>query len=736
MPGTLSARIYSFLCLAILCLIPAALTASSGTIRVDADPLRWTLSTAHSSLQVFLAADSNLAASWFGPLSGSRLFETPESHRPREAGTTIREIPYRGGYQELEPALEVVFEDNVRELELVYSGYETGETGGFPFIRFDLRDTHYPVKVSEYIRVLPELDIYEKWLVLENTGKKKILIENAQSGSLVLPPGQYELIQISGEWGREFYPRTSLLTPGVKSISIKALKSQPHAPFFMLRPAGGKNEFNGDVWFGEVAWTGNWRIDCAVNPGELTQITGGINWWNTHWNLTPGAKFETPKLVFGFSPDGASGASRRLHRYLLDHVLPGNAAREPSKVLYNSWYATEFRVNAEQQIALAKTAAEAGVELFVMDDGWFRGRKDDKAGLGDWTPDPEKFPRGLGPLIRAVNELGMDFGLWVEPEMVNPNSDLYRAHPDWALHTPNRTSHTGRNQLVLNLAREDVKQYTLDWLDKLLTENNIRFIKWDMNRYVSEAGWPEAPAAMQRELFIRYTFNMLDIFRTLRARHPQVVFESCCSGGGRVNPQILSVAEQIWASDNTDPGDRLHIQYGFSYAFPARSMVNWVTDEEWHGKKTSLRFKFHSAMAGNFGLGSDLSKWGESEKALAKELISQYKELRRTIQFGDQYRLWDPFQADRMAVQFVSRDRSESVVFAFQTLEATKMATSASRGHERLVLHGLDPSARYRVDYGDNRSEELDGRVLMASGIVPGLAGSYDSRVIVIRKAP
>ncbi len=708
--------------------------AQAQTIRTGSNPTRWTLSTAHSSYQVFLGADSVLAASWFGPNSGERLFETPEGIRPDEGGTTIREVPCRGGYQSLTPALEVVFEDNVRELELVYSGSSTGELEGSPFIRFDLRDSFYPLKVSEYIRVLPELDMYEKWLVLENTGKKNILVENAQSGSLLLPPGPYELTQLSGEWGREFYPRTSLLTAGVKSISINALKSQPHAPFFLLRPAGERAEFNGDTWFGEVAWTGNWRIDCTVNPGELTQVTGGINWWNSHWNLAPGARFETPRLVFGFSPEGPAGASRSLHRYTVDHVLPGNAAREPSKVLYNSWYATEFRVNSEQQIALAKTAAALGVELFVMDDGWFRGRKDDKAGLGDWTVDPDKFPQGLGPLIQAVNALGMDFGLWVEPEMVNPNSDLYRAHPDWALNTPHRKSHTGRSQLVLNLAREDVKKFTLDWLDKLLSENNIRFIKWDMNRYVSEAGWPEAPTATQREMFIRYARNMLEIWSTLRARHPQVVFESCCSGGGRVNPQILSVAEQVWTSDNTDPGDRLHIQYGFSYAFPARSMVNWVTDEEWHNKITPIEFRFHCAMAGNMGLGSDLSKWGETEKSLAKKMVARYKQVRRTIQLGDQYRLWNPFQEDRMAVEFVSRDSSEAVVFAFQTLETTKMAGASSHGNPRLVLHGLDSQAVYRVDYDGERTEELSGAVLTAAGIEPELSGNYSSSMIVIRK--
>ncbi|MFC2076909.1 alpha-galactosidase, partial [candidate division KSB1 bacterium] len=631
------------------------------------------------------------------------------------------------------PAVEVVFPDGNRELELVFDGYESGEMDGAPFIRFDMTDSHYPLTVSEYVRIFPDQDLYEKWLVLTNTGKEDILIEQASSGSLLLPPDSYDLIHISGDWGREFMPRRTRLTSGLKSLYIRTMKSQQHAPVFMVRPSGETSEFTGPVWFGAIAWSGNWRIDCEVNRLERTQVSGGINFWDTTWNLKGGESFTTPKLIYGFSPDGPAGASRRMHRYAVDHLMPKPFSRQVSQVLYNSWYATTFNVNEEQQYDLAKIAKDIGVELFVIDDGWFCGRVDDYAALGDWTPDPKKFPNGLNPLIKRINALGLDFGIWVEPEMVNPNSDLYRKHPDWALHTPHRTAHLGRHQLVLNFARDDVKEYTLAWLDKLLTENNIKFIKWDMNRHVSEAGWPEADPGRRRELRIRYVRNLYDILRTIRKKHPEVVFETCSGGGGRVNYGILALTDQFWTSDNTDPGDRLHIQYGFSYGFPAKAMINWVTDDEWHGKTTSLKFRFHVSMAGNLGVGGDLGEWSGEDKKTAAELVAQYKTIRHIIQLGDQYRLKSPFEGNRMAVQFVTRDGSESVLFAFQTLETLPMTTENTSTSDRLVLHGLDPDAVYTIS-GDGGEMKASGAALMTAGIPVELDGNYSSKVIVLRR--
>lgn len=701
-------------------------------IRVDKEPMRWTVTTRNSSYQVILVDDKHLVPGYFGPLSGERLFEVPRYRRPEEA-ETFREIPYRGGFVNMNPGLEVIFPDNNRELELVYSGYETGELDGYPFIRLDMKDVYYPFIVSEYIRVIPELDIYEKWMVLKNTGREDILVENASSGSLLLPSESYDLIQLSGDWGREFFPRRTKLTSGLKSIYLRDVRSHQHGCFFAVRPSKENDENFGAVWFGSVVWAGNWRIDCDVNRFERTQISGGINFWDTNWVLKGDYEFATPRMVFGVSTDGTNGASRRLHRYIQDHIMPKPFSQQVSKVLYNSWYATEFDINEKNQVALAKIAKEIGVELFVIDDGWFKGRNNDRAGLGDWTPDESKFPNGLGPLIQKVNDMGMDFGIWVEPEMVNPNSDLFRTHPDWALHTPHRTAHLQRNQLVLNFAREDVKEYMLKWMDELLSKNNIKFVKWDMNRYISEVDWSEVESLKRREIRIRYIQNLYNVLETIRKKHPDVVFECCSGGGGRANPGILTLTDQIWTSDNIDSGDRLHIQYGFSYCFPAKVMVNWVTDSEWHQKTTLLKFRFHSAMAGNLGIGNDLLKWTEEDKLTAKEMIKQYKSVRHIIQLGDQYRLWNPFDENRMAVQFVTRDGNESVIFAYQTLETLPMATESSSSSNRLILRGLDPGGVYLIN-GDIEAEETSGAVLMASGISVPLEGNYSSKVIILRK--
>ncbi len=739
-------------CGAILLLARAA---AGQVVQMHENPTRWTLQTEHATYQVVLTRDRELAPGHFGAHADPKLLHASDWNVPVAQGTLLREVPYRGGFVEMTPALEIVFPDHTRELELQYAAYETGMIDGYPFIRFDLKDSHYPFAVSEYIRVLPELDLLEKWLVLTNTGAEAITVERAYSGSALLPPGAYDLIHLSGDWGREFLPRRAQLTSGLKSIFVRTMKSQQHPPVVLIRPREETSEDDGTVWFAEVAWSGNWQIDAEVNRLERTQITGGINFWDTAWQLLPGASFKTPKIIFGVAIDGTNGASRRMHRYTLDHVLPQRAARQASKVLYNSWYATEFDVNEADQVSLAEIAKRIGVELFVIDDGWFKGRVDDRAGLGDWTVDPKKFPTGLKSLIQRIQAMGMDFGIWVEPEMVNRNSDLFRAHPDWVLHTPNRTPHEGRNQLVLNLAREDVKQYTLNWLDRLLSENDISFVKWDMNRSVSEAGWPGVPPERQRELRIRYVNNLYDILRRLRERHPDVVFESCSSGGGRVDLGILQLTDQFWTSDNTDATDRLLIQYGASFAFPAKTMVNWVTDNQWHGNQAPLKFRFHVAMAGNLGIGNDLHRWTEKDIALAKEMIGLYKALRHVIQFGDQYRLASPM-GGRTAVQFVTRDRNESVVFVHQP---TENVYPKSPDNPVLVLQGLDPNATYRLGndvegaaprhadsesgpeatsgVGTNIEERtMSGRSLMSSGLVVPLQGNYASKMITLVRQP
>jgi alpha-galactosidase len=353
-----------------------------------------------------------------------------------------------------------------------------------------------------------------------------------------------------------------------------------------------------------------------------------------------------------------------------------------------------MNVSEAGQIVLAEKAAALGVDRFVMDDGWFGQRKTDHAGLGDWYVNPQKFPNGLKPLIDKVQGLGMDFGLWVEPEMVNPDSDLYRKHPDWVLNFPGRPRSEERNQLVLNLARPDVRAYILGFLDKLLSENQIAFLKWDYNRNWSEPGWDQLAPDEQKKVYVEFTNNLYAILAELRKRHPKVEIESCSGGGGRVDLGILQYTDEVWPSDNTDPFDRLTQQDGFTYAYTPQVMMAWVTDSpHWlNQRSTSLSYRMLSSMQGSLGIGANIAKWNDEEMATAKRLIAAYHQVQPTIVQGELYRLISPRNGSEFsATQTVKRDKSQSVVFAFIH------STQEGRTFPTLKLKGLDPAAQYAL---------------------------------------
>jgi alpha-galactosidase len=384
----------------------------------------------------------------------------------------------------------------------------------------------------------------------------------------------------------------------------------------------------------------------------------------------------------------------------LKEILPrtqataGQPLPKVRPVIYNSWEATGFNVNEAGQLALAEKAAALGIDRFVMDDGWFGARKDDHAGLGDWTVNAQKFPHGLKPLIDKVHVLGMDFGLWVEPEMVNPDSDLYRRHPEWVLNFAGRPRAEERNQLVLNLARPEVRAYVLGFLDKLLSENDIAFLKWDYNRNWSEPGWDQLPAAEQKRVYVEFTRNLYGILAELRQKHPNVEIESCSGGGGRVDLGILHYTDEVWPSDNTDPFDRLTQQDGFSYAYTPQVMMAWVTDSpHWLNKRTtSLEYRMLSSMQGSLGIGANITAWSPEEAAMAKRLIAAYHQVQPTIVQGDLYRLISPREGSEFsATQTVSKDKSQTVVFAFIH------STHQGRGFPLLKLKGLDRAAAYTL---------------------------------------
>ena len=628
------------------------------------------------------------------------------------------EYPGYAGVKYIDPALKVTFPDGVRDVVLTFVDFITTASPQ-PTLALRFKDSAYPLQVTLHYRIHEEYDLIERWVTLENLGTDAVHVERVFSAKWTMPPGDdYSLSHLYGRHVGEFQMQREALTPGLKVIeSRRLIPSHRAAPWFAVDRCAG--EEHGDVWFGTLAWSGNFKITAEVTEFASTRVSVGLNDWDFAWKLIPGQPFVTPSSISGYTSNGFGDASRSFHDYVRNELIPHGKVLH--KILYNSWEATLFAVDETSQSNLAAIAANMGVELFVMDDGWFHNRNWDNAGLGDWFPDKVKFPNGLHNLIKNVNDLGMDFGLWVEPEMTNPDSDLYRTHPDWVIHFPTRARTESRNQLILNMARADVQEYIIGVLDALLSDHNIAFIKWDMNRGISEPGWAEAPGD-QRELWVRYVQGLYHVWGALRQRHPNVIWQSCASGGGRTDLGILKFADQVWTSDNTEATARLGIQEGYSQFLPANTMEAWVTD--WGKDLVPLEFRFHVSMCGSLGVGGNLLEWNQAERQVGSDCIQLYKTIRHIIQFGDQFRLVSPQRSDYSAVQYVSKDKSEAVLFAFRTHIPDPFNIPM------LYLRGLDPEALYSVEGFDH---PRSGLAWMESGLKVELK-NLQSRVIKITR--
>lgn len=615
-----------------------------------------------------------------------------------------------------ECALKVCFPDGCRELDLQYDGFsQEGDT-----LEVQFSDRHYPFKVRLCYELTPGFDVFTRWVELENTGEQPILLEKVCSAEFSLPSQKpYTFRNTNGAWGGEGVECVQTLTGGALVFeSRRGISGHNQSPYFIAYQ--NADEASGDVYFAALAYSGNFKVSAARDLYSFTRIHMGLNDFDFSYTLQGGESFETPKVFCGLAK-GFGDMSRQMHKFTVQNVLPQAFAEKPLPVLYNSWEATGFDVNAENQMRLAEKAAAAGVELFVMDDGWFGARNNDRAGLGDWFVNSEKFPNGLQALISHVNSLGMDFGIWVEPEMVNADSDLYRAHPDWTYHYDTRTPHELRNQRVLNLTRADVQAYLFELLDRLLTENNIRYIKWDMNRPFSETGAENLENPQM--LWYLHTMAVYDLVDRLRARHPQVQFESCASGGGRSDLGALSHFDEVWPSDNTDAIDRMTLQKTYTLLRPVKTMRAWVTDVGGPNKPTSLEFRFNIAMQGALSLGGDLTKYSEADMEICRENVALYKEIRPLVQFGDLYRLADADEDEFLCTQYVNKSKTESVVF---------LAARGTRFYKKRVilrLAGLDPVRRYRLEF-DGKMIEKSGAYLMEAGLAAHIRGADYNTVL------
>jgi alpha-galactosidase len=710
---------------------------AANAVRFLPDKKVWILETQRTSYVVGineLNAVQNLF--WGGKIQRDQDFDVARtwddySFENRE-GMTPEEYPGWGGMRFNEPCLKVTFNDGGRDLILKYVSHQSEPNQ----LVIKLKDIQKEIFINLKYRVYPAYDLILKQTEIENKTNQAVLLESAQSGVWYVPFGEgYRLSYLSGRWAGETQLIREVVHPGKKVLESRRGNTSHQAnPWFALDYQGKADEDHGRVWFGALGWSGNWKLAVEETANQQVRVTGGYNDFDFGYLLKPGEKLETPAFAGGYTDQGFGEASRLLHRFEREEVAPDHAAPHPRPVLYNSWEATTFDVNEAGQKLLAEKAAKIGIELFVMDDGWFGARNDDHAGLGDWVVNPQKFPSGLKRLIDAVNGLGMKFGLWVEPEMVNPNSDLYRKHPDWAINFPGRPRTEGRNQLILNMARQDVKEHIFSVLDRLLAENpNIVFLKWDMNRHITEPGWPEMPKDEQKKIYVQYVNNVYEVFSHLRSKYPKLEIESCSGGGGRVDLGILSRVDEVWTSDNTEAFDRLKIQEGFSFGYAPQFMMSWVTDvPNMNGRSTSLKYRFLVAMQGSLGIGSNLNHWKGEDFALAAQMISIYKQIRSSVQLGRLYRLFSPREGDLTANQYVSEDGKQAVLFAF------RQAQQLNRLLPPLCLKGLDPAANYRIQKIDDKLVEtqpvLSGSFLMNHGLNLKLSGDFDCTMLIFEK--
>ena len=649
---------------------------------------------------------------------------TAEDHKvPNLFGPQVipEECSSFGGLRYHDTSMKVVFADGTGDFRYrVEKVLQDGE-----HLEIVLKDIFYPFAVHLHYEVFPENDIIKKWRVAENLGETPVELESFYSGEYSLPGNDYQTWNFNSRWGAEFRGHSDPIRAGKKVYeSLYGLTGHNANPFFLVHKDAG--ETFGDVYYGALEYSGNFKTVIEAVNSEYLNILIGISDTDFSWSLQPGESFETPAVYSGYSDQGFEKMSQTLHRFCLEKLMPSYMAEKPLPVLYNSWYATTFDVRVKDQIALAETAAKLGVELFVIDDGWFDGRNDDTAALGDWYVDLSKFPNGLSELITAVKNLGMKFGIWIEPEMTNKKSKLYAAHPDWIYRYDNREVLMGRNQYELDMSNPEVVEYLIDIFDKLLTEKDIDYIKWDMNRYAAEVGSRNRDSSEWKEIWFRNTQGVYRLIRELRKLHPHVEFEACASGGGRVDYGAMRYFDEYWPSDNSDPLDRLYMQENYSFFYPIKYMRSWLTDDfGMDNRSVPLQFAMYTAMCGSLGIGTNLNETSEEKKEIIKDYVDVYKRIREVVQFGDLYRLKSFTRDEIHAVQYVKNERS--VVFVFLDHE------QYGKKYYCLTLRGLDQDKNYRIRM--NGSEQVkNGGYLMNKGIYVELKGDYDSLLMELEE--
>ncbi|MDA3846223.1 MAG: alpha-galactosidase [Vallitaleaceae bacterium] len=537
-------------------------------------------------------------------------------------------------------------------------------------------------------------------ILVENHGNEEVVIDRLLSASVDLPDSNYELITLSGAWARERHVKRRKIEQGIQGVySMRGTSSSEHNPFLAIARKE-TTEMQGEVYGFSLVYSGNHLEQVEVDTHDMTRISIGIHPDTFEWALSPEESFQTPEAVLVYSDSGLNKMSQIYHKLYRTRLVRGVWREKERPILINNWEVTEMNFTEDHILRMATIAKELGVELFVLDDGWFGNRNDDKTSLGDWyVQNFNKLPNNISGLSKKIEKIGLKFGIWIEPEMVNMDSDLYRLHPDWIISVPNRMPSPSRNQYILDFTRSEVVDYIFELLDGVFTEANVSYVKWDMNRYMTECYSASAVPRDQGKVFHKYVLGVYDLYERLISKHPSILFESCSSGGARFDPGILFYAPQTWTSDNTDAIERLKIQYGTSFVYPLSSMGAHISRSPnlQMGRTTPIETRGNVAIFGAFGFELDLSLLNTSEIEIIRDQIKKVKQHRKLIINGTFYRLESPFTDDRASWIVVSEDRTKALAGYYQIL---KMSNGY---YKRLALQGLDPKKQYSVNGNSDR---------------------------------
>lgn len=602
-------------------------------------------------------------------------------------------------------------------LPTMYQGEEKAET-----LEITLRDEYKNLEVVLYYGVFEDLDVITRACKIVNQSKEQVRLLRAYSMGLDFDNKDMDMLHFYGRHAMERKMERSPLQHGFQGVeSRRGYSSHQQNPFVILCKQDANEEY-GWCYGASFAYSGNFSIQAEVSQMDLTRLTVGIQDTQFEFHLEPGESFTAPEVILSFSENGLGQLSRNYHKAIRHNLCRGKYKTERRPVLINNWEATYFDFTLEKLVAIAKDAKELGIEMLVMDDGWFGKRDSDYSGLGDWFINEKKLKGGLKNLVEEVNKAGMKFGIWFEPEMISEDSDLYRAHPDWALTVPGRSFTRARHQLVLDFSREDVRTYIFDRMCEILESANIEYVKWDANRHLTDVWSAKLPADRQGEVFHRYILGLYDFLEKLTQRFPNLLIEGCSGGGGRFDAGMMYYHPQIWCSDDTDAIERLDIQYGTSFGYPISTVGSHVSVCPNHqtGRSVSMKTRGIVAMAGTFGYELDITRLSQEEKDMVKIQVEEFKKYYSLIQQGDYYRLTDDGRkSPYVAWEFAAEDGTEAL------LNVVTLRVRAYAMPYTVRINGLKPEAVYEVE---GTGEKYSGAALMNGGyLLPVIWDDYQS---------